>query len=306
MLEQNIKQKALSLGFDAVGITTAQPLAAEHLQRHMIWLEKGFAAQMRFLYRHMDKRFQPQKLLAGAQSVICVAVNYRLPEPFSGKPTLIAHFAAYDDYHDWIKSRLAQLADFLQKISGNPVGCKIVCDATPLAERPLAQRAGLGFIGKNHNLIHPQLGCQILLAELITTLPLQSDTPFEENLCADCQKCIQGCPAGALSDDGEFDANRCISAQTQGYALIPAEGFAAPALLGCDRCLLACPYHQKAPPAHHPDWPFFPQRLELTCRDVLNMTEQAFQQIFGRSCASRFGLKRLQENAQRCPPVSRK
>lgn len=298
MLTQAIKQKALELGFDAVGIAAADPLEKEHIERFERWLQNGFSAQMKFLHRNADKRFNPQKHLHGAQSVICAAVNYRLKDPDALKPTLIAHFAVFDDYHRWIKERLARLCEYIQRIAEKPVDFKILCDSSPLAERALAQRAGLGFIGKNACLIHPRWGCQILLGEIITTLPLKADTPLSADFCANCDRCIRACPAGALNKEGILDANQCISAQTQGYAQMPQAGLAAPALLGCDRCLLVCPYHQKAPPANHPDWPANRQRMALTCQQASEMSEQDFENLFKDSCAYRLGLARLKENAR--------
>ncbi|MHC4988799.1 MAG: tRNA epoxyqueuosine(34) reductase QueG [Planctomycetota bacterium] len=216
--EQQIKQKALELGFDAVGITTAEPVAAAHIAYFQRWLADGNAGQMAYLHRNSEKRFDPAGLLAGAKSVICVALNYRpakndLPE---NPPIRIARFAQYIDYHPFIKDRLFQLAEFIQKETEARSGSagikfKACVDSVPIAERALAQRAGLGFIGKNHMLIHPELGNQFLLGELVTTLELAPDAPTEDLSCGDCGRCLRACPTGALGFDGSFDARKCVS-----------------------------------------------------------------------------------------------
>ena len=205
-IESDIKQKALELGFDAVGITTAEPVGGEQADFYRRWIEGGNAGEMGYLHRNIDKRFDPAKLLPGAKSVICVALNYRpvTNNRLEACSTLrIARFVQYEDYHPFIKERLFQLAEFIGNATV-PVAPKYNCgrdarvprfkacvDSAPLAERALAQRAGLGFIGKNHMLIHPELGCQILLGELITTLQLQPDEPLDNQSCGDCGKCIR-------------------------------------------------------------------------------------------------------------------
>ena len=262
--ESKIKQKALELGFDAVGITTGEPVDAAHVGRFQQWLDAGHVGEMTYMHRNRDKRFDPGKLLAGAKSVICVALNYRphcgrsfqlrngplavnAPKLEASATLRIARFAQYNDYHPFIKDRLFRLAEFIEtKARSGSAGMERPCDeriaqgkrivslplhasvkfkacvdSVPMAERALAQRAGLGFIGKNRMLIHPELGSQILLGELITTLELEPDKPFEQIPCGDCGRCIRACPTGALGFDGTFDARKCISYLTIEAPFVP-------------------------------------------------------------------------------------
>lgn len=312
-IEAHIKQKALEIGFDAVGITTAEPIESAQADYFRRWIEGGNAGKMGYLHRNIDKRFSPVKLLAGAKSVICVALNYRPQCSRSaplrkGKedacPAKIARFAQYEDYHPFIKERLFQLAEFMCRIGhARTVKFKACVDSVPLAERALAQRAGLGFIGKNHMLIHPELGNQILLGELITTLELKPDEPLDNQSCGNCGRCLRACPTGALGPDGSFDARKCISYLTIEDPLLPSPDLSGLAgkelnyIFGCDECILACPYEADAPPRKNPDFRFHPEWQNLTPSQIQNMTEDGFQTIFAGSGFIRLGLTRLKCNA---------
>jgi epoxyqueuosine reductase len=303
-VNNKIKQQTLSLGFDLAGVTTAQPLD-EAQQRHFIeWLDKGNAGGMAYLRHNIETRFDPSRLLEGAKSVICVALNYKPSQGVSDSSCRIADFALYEDYHDFIKQRLKALADFItQTAPGKDIQFKICVDSVPLAERALARRAGLGWIGKNKSLIHPDLGCQLLLGELITTLQLTPDEPFEKDLCGNCDQCLRACPAGALSNDGGFDSRKCISYLTIEHKEQIPEKLAdkiGSRLFGCDQCMLACPYHQKAPTCTNPEFQFFPQRAALRPEDILNWTQADFDRYFENSSIERLGLERLKRNAHIC------
>ena len=313
-IESDIQQKALALGFDAVGITTAEPLAPDMVEFYHAWLADGRAAQMGYLHRNNDKRFAPGELLTGARSVICVALNYRLARAeCDEKPNVrIARFAQYEDYHPFIKERLFQLADFIKTTApsgGNPITFKACVDSAPLAERALAQRAGLGFIGKNHMLIHPELGGQILLGELLTTLELTPDVPLEKQSCGSCGKCIRACPTGALSGDGSFDARKCLSYLT----IEEPDGIDACCrdklngyVFGCDECLLACPYEMNGPVRRNTDFRHHPEWQKLTPEQIQSMTEDQFQTTFAHSGFIRLGLERLKRNVCIADPSAQK
>ena len=306
-MESDIKEKALELGFDAVGITTAEPVDAVQVDYFHRWLEAGCAAKMAYLHRNIEKRFDPEKLLNGAQSVICVALNYRpQADELPADPELrIANFALYEDYHPFIKERLFQLADFIQTQTEAWNGSdtmrpkfKACVDSVPLAERALAQRAGLGFIGRNHMLISPELGNQILLGELITTLPLQPDPPSENQSCGDCGKCLRACPTGALDFDGGFDARKCISYLTiESPDDIPAEYSHKldNRIFGCDACIRACPHEMSKPARTNTDFQLHPEWAKLNCTDIQNMTQDTFEKRFAGSGMIRTGLRKLQQ-----------
>jgi epoxyqueuosine reductase len=255
-LTDNIKRKALELGFDLVGVTNASPLDAEQMEFLADWLKAGYAARMNYMHRNLEKRIDPAKLLENAQSIIVVGLNYKPPMPSvslrshdasllrsktagmkqshpaapQAQMGKVAQYAQYEDYHPFIKNRLSKLSDFIISITDKDLQFRICVDSAPLAERAFAVRAGLGFIGKNRMLINPTFGPQIFLGEIITTLKLQPDEPTrchserskESPLsttthCASCNKCIAACPTGALRADGQFDAGKCINYLTIEY-----------------------------------------------------------------------------------------
>ncbi len=307
-LEDDIKGKAIELGFDAVGITDASPIDAGQAELLSAWLKAGYAGQMRYMHRNFEKRIDPAKLLENARSVIVVGLSYKPPkqpprQAEATRPTgRIAEYAQYEDYHPFIKRRLGKLADFIVSIAGESVRFKICVDSAPLAERALAMRAGLGFIGKNHTLIHPALGPQIFLAEIVTTLKLQPDRPIGGN-CASCNRCMDACPTGALRVDGQFDANKCISYLTIEFkGPIPAEQAEriGNRLFGCDECVLACPVRKDAPPCKNQELKFYPDGAGLDLDEVLSLSTESFERRFDDSPIKRLGLDVVKRNAQIC------
>ncbi len=307
-LSQEIKRKALELGFDLIGITDVSPLKTEQVEMFTDWLKSGCAGQMSYLHRNFEKRTQPAKLLENAQSIICVGLNYTHlkqqlkpldPTAPMGK---VANYAQYEDYHPFIKERLRKLTEFISSVTGRGHKFKICVDSAPLAERALAARAGLGFIGKNRMLINPKLGPQIFLGEIVTTLKLPTDELITNN-CSNCDKCISACPTGALMPDGQFDANKCINYLTIEYRgrILPdlAEKI-ADRLFGCDDCVLACPYQKDAPVCKNKQFKFHNDRAKLDLGWILNLTQQDFDTEFAHSTIRRIGLDRLKRNARIC------
>jgi len=306
-LSTDIKQKAIQLGFCSVGITTAEPIASEQIEYLADWLNAGRAGQTQYMYKNFEKRINPAKLLKNAQSVICVALAYKpkikiaCPDT-AGPMGLVANYAIYEDYHRFIKNQLYELTGFISSQTNKNFRFKICVDSVPLAERALAQRAGVGFIGKNHMLINPKFGPQILLGEIITDLKLQIDKPIKSD-CADCDNCIKACPAGALTKDGRFDANKCISYLTiEHKGQIPAELTAkiGNRLFGCQECILACPYEKNAPATDNENFRFYPERKHLNLKEIMNRNGAKFEQQFADSPILRLGLEKLKRNAQIC------
>jgi len=321
-LTQDIKQKAIEFGFDLVGITDASPLDREHVQLFTDWLNSGYAGQMSYMHKNFEKRTNPAKLLENAQSVIIVGLNYTPPKTQTIPPDpatpmgRVANYAQYEDYHLFIKKQLRKLIELISSIVGAGLKFKICVDSAPLAERALAARAGLGFIGKNHILINPKLGPHILLSEIITNLKLKTDTPIKNN-CSNCNKCIQACPTDALAPDGQLDANKCISYLTieyKGQIQLDLAEKIGDWLFGCDECLLACPYQENAPVCKNgtpfckesakwepnKQFKFYPDRAKLNLQDVLNLSDEGFDTKFADSPIKRLGLQRLKRNAKIC------
>jgi len=308
-LEQEIREKALELGFDAAGITDASPIGREHVEHFKAWLQAGCAGPMQYMHRNQEKRFDPAQLLKGARSVVVVALSYKPPVSATAvgwaPPTVpaggagsfgkVALYAQHEDYHDFMKPLLRELADFVQSRVDSQCRFKICVDTAPLAEKALAVRAGLGFIGKNHLLIHPRLGPQVLLGEMITTTALEPDEPGRGD-CADCDLCLKACPTGALRRDGFLDARRCISCLTQ-YGPSPGTGNW---LFGCDECLLACPYHERAHVSANRQFRWYIERARLGLQEVIELTPEAFDARFHDSPIRHTGLDRLKQTARGC------
>ncbi len=306
-LEQEIKDRAIALGFNAVGITDSSPIADTDIMRLRTWLRSGHAGWMHYMHRNIEKRIHPGTLLEGARSVIVVALNYK-PNPTSPlrrnpRPTgRVAHYAWYDDYHDCIKPLLSELAGFIGEQTGRRHRFKACVDSVPLAERALAVRAGLGFVGANHMLIHPTLGPEVFLGELVTTAALEPDEP-NSGTCAACDLCIRACPTGALQTDGTLDARKCIS-----YLTIEHKGDIPPDLaakvgdrvFGCDACVLACPHQHAAPACENATLGACRKEGELDLQEVLDWTPESFDKKFADSPIRRAGLKQLKRNARIC------
>jgi epoxyqueuosine reductase len=295
----SIKQKAKSLGFDLAAITSAEPLATAYIEQFKDWLAAGYNGKMSWLEKNIEKRFEPALLMPTAKSVICTAINYK---PSQSNPA-IASYALYQDYHTFIKQKLSELADFIKKEICKDLKFKICVDSTPLAERALAERAGLGFIGRNCVLTNPQLGSFLLLGELITNLPLKPDEPLEQkDYCKNCDKCLNACPTGAIAADRPFDANKCIS-----YLTIEHKGKIAEELkpkinsiFGCDECIKACPYNTNTPVCQNKDFKFFAERQKSTPERILKLSEKDFAALFADSAVWRTGLRQLKRNALIC------
>ena len=305
-LEQEIRDKGRELGFDAVGITDASPIGREHVEHLQEWLRRGYAGRMEYMHRHFERRIDPARLRKGAKSVIVVALNYKpgrnAVESASsehGPAGRVALYAQYEDYHPFIKSLLRELASFLSVRAGRPDRYRICVDSAPLAEKVLAVRAGLGFIGRNHLLIHPHIGPQVLLGEFVTTVPLHPDEPHK-GTCQGCDRCLKACPTGALRPDAFLDASRCISCLTQYPWQTEPPPNTRDWLFGCDECLLACPFHQDAPPCANARFKFHPDRARLNLRELLTLDPQTFEARFADSPLHRLGLAPLQRTAQAC------
>ncbi|MCX6895318.1 MAG: tRNA epoxyqueuosine(34) reductase QueG [Verrucomicrobia bacterium] len=242
-------QRARELGFDDCRCTTAAvPASAAHFQR---WLAQKNHGELHWLERNAEKRVDPQLVLPGARSIITLAVSYENPIPHSALRTphsgQVARYAQFADYHDVLADRLKALTAFLDALAPGTRSLWYV-DTGPLLERDLAQRAGLGFVGKHTNLISRRLGNWIFLAEILTTLELAPDAP-EKNHCGSCTRCITACPTAAITAPFTLDARRCISYLTielKGAIPVELRPLLGNRIYGCDDCLAACPWNRFA------------------------------------------------------------
>ncbi len=299
LLALHIKAHASQLGFDHCGITGVEPPArASH---YKAWLDAGHAGDMRYLARGVHLREHPAELLPGARSIICLAVNYRRPAqsdlparegaapPSAGRPAnspdepgpsrdrgetappatgRIAQYARGFDYHRVLREMMKRLILKLQEEQTAPFGYRMCVDTSPVLERELAARAGLGWIGKNTLLLNASLGSYLFLGEIITTLDAAFDAPATDH-CGTCTRCLEACPTQAFLGPNQLDARRCIS-----YLTIEHRGEIAPELqpaigdwlYGCDVCQEVCPHNQRAPAGAQPKLMAnrLPERLALT------------------------------------------
>jgi epoxyqueuosine reductase len=289
-MKESIRQRARDLGFDECRFTTAAaPVSAGQFQQ---WISEGHHGEMGYLQRNAEKRVDPQRVLPGARSVITLAVNYASagnsqPQTSPVKPHAplvgrIARYACYTDYHAILGERLQALTDFVNRASGPGTRSLWYVDTGPVLERDLAQRAGLGFIGKHTNLVSRTLGNWIFLCEILSTIELEPDAA-ETNRCGTCNRCINACPTMAIKAPFQLDSRRCISYLTiELKGPIPAElrPLIGDRIYGCDDCLAACPWNRFARAggmmANH-------ARSELAVPDLvelLSLDEGAFKRTF--------------------------
>jgi len=235
-----IKGQALGLGFDLVGVAALGPV--ETTGAFEDWLGRGYAGEMTYLPRVAEKRRDSRLPFPGATSAIVVGLNYGGKSP-SGP---IARYARGDDYHDVMWQKLDSLHEWIEEQVGRPVRGKSYVDTGPILERDLARKAGLGWFGKNTNLINPEIGSFFFIGSLLVDLELEPDSPFEADRCGTCTRCLEACPTQALVEPRVLDATRCISYLTiESREAIPADLREAVGELvyGCDICQDVCPWN---------------------------------------------------------------
>jgi len=265
------------------------------------WLSAGFEGDMKYMEKEPEKRTNPQKILPGAKSIICLAMNYYQDAPDSDFK--VARYAFGKDYHKVIEKKLKKLRQFIiEKTGASKQDFKLYSDAGPLLERAYAVEAGFGFIGKNTTLINKDFGSWVFLAEIITTLDIERTFLRKElssGECGSCDKCIKACPTGALTKPYELDARKCISYQTienKGEINVDIKD----RVFGCDICQEVCPHNCRAKPTKIPEFKSHIAGPNLDPNEINNMTEEEFQQKFQGSPIKRAGLKNLKRNIKKC------
>lgn len=239
-------EAAGELGAADVRVAPAHPDEAAREAMRAAFARGDFTT-WRYDDEYAFKAASPEHVLAGAKSVICIAMAYRTDDPAQAPLTgRVSNYAWSSDYHRRVRAMLAQIAERIDEAAGAPVTA-IACDTKPLAERAFAARAGLGWVGKHTNLINPNAGSFVFLGEIVTTLPLPADAPLRKT-CGSCTRCVTACPTGALRGDYTIDATKCIADLTQRTDAIPRKmrALVGTWVWGCDLCQVACPPNERA------------------------------------------------------------
>lgn len=296
-----IKARALELGFANAGITDLAPVPhGEALSR---WLEADMAGTMRYMHRQAPSRREPARILPGATRAVVVTRNYYSKDPPPAPGTgRVARYARGRDYHEALAGPLADLERYVVSLGPTGTRAKAYCDAGPVPERELAQRAGVGWIGKNTMLIDPERGSFMFLAAVLTDLELAVDPPFEADRCGTCRLCLDACPTHAFPQPRVLDSRSCIS-----YLTIEYKGEIDPALapsfgdwvFGCDTCQEVCPWNVKfAEEARDPVLGHDAGLARLDLVELARTGDDAFHQTFGDTPLERPGPAGMRRNAR--------
>lgn len=291
-----IKDEAARLGFDFVGISKAGFLK-EEAPRLENWLKQGLHGEMSYMERNFDKRLDPRKLMDGACTVISLMLNY-FPEGDSDPGTpKVSRYAWGKDYHFVIKDKLAELLSFIKKNIGNIQGRAFV-DSAPVLDRAWAKQSGLGWVGKNTNLINPKAGSYFFLAELICDLELDHDTPIKD-YCGTCTRCIDACPTEAIIKPYVVDGSKCISYFTielKNEIPISFNDQFDDWIFGCDVCQEVCPWNRFSLPTKVEDFSPINSINMMSYSDWEEITEEVFNKVFAASPLKRSGYEGLKKN----------
>ncbi len=323
---KEIKVEAERLGFFACGIARAEPVDAETAAAVRGWISKGSQATMDYMANYTEKRLNPCLLVPGTKSIVSLAMNYAPAQTMPETEYQLAAYAYGQDYHDVMKAKLRQLAALIankfegesdsevgendgdstaittpktNETSEEPVGeIRVFVDTAPVLERYWAQRAGLGWIGKNHQLIIPRAGSMFFLGEIFLPYEFDSyDSPMPSR-CGNCRRCIEACPTCAITDEWGFDSEKCLSYQlieNRGELSEQAKQNMGTTIYGCDRCQTACPWNKFAIPNTTPEFQPKSELLAMTKADWHNLTIDEYRALFKGSAVKRVkfdGLKR--------------
>ncbi len=292
---QKIKEKAHELGFELFGTAPAVPPPDFDFFRW--WLDQGYGATMTYLNRQAERRGDPEKILPGVRSVICVGMNY-----FTGTPgERIARYAHGEDYHRVIGEKLKTLEDFIISSIDPLSKTKSYVDTGPVLERSYAARAGLGWIGKNTMLLNDGLGSYFFLGEILTTLAFEEEDYGRPALdqCGTCTKCLDACPTGAFPEPGVLDANKCVSYLTIEYKkdFTPEQSkMTGGHLYGCDVCQEVCPYNDRIPSTPLKEFQPRGEVREFLKDGVERLNEEEFSRFIAGSAMDRISFEQWGRN----------
>jgi epoxyqueuosine reductase len=296
-----VKQRARALGFQTVGVADLSPTPhSEHLER---WLSDGLAGTMDYMRRQAARRIEPSSIIPGATRAVVVTRDYgHPPAPQRAGAGRVARYAQGRDYHTALRGPLDELAAYVSSLGSDTTVARAYVDAGPVPERELAQRAGLGWIGKNTMLIDPHRGSHFFLASVLTDLDLAVDPPFEADRCGSCTRCLEACPTDAFPEPRLLDSRRCIS-----YLTIEHRGEIDPDLepqmgawvFGCDLCQDACPWNIKfATETHDPSLQHDPAIAFLDLEELQRMSGEEFERRYGGTALERPGADGMRRNAR--------
>jgi len=312
MIASKIKAESQRLGFFACGIAKAAPVEENVAEAYRKWLENGEEASMAYMTNYLEKRLNPALLVPGVRSIVSLAMNYAPAQQLPEGEYQLAAYALGQDYHDLMKQRLRELAvnigapmELFQKgkkpqsaDEKEEIGWGIFCDTAPVLERYWAQKAGLGWVGRNHQLIIPHAGSMFFLGEVFLPFAVDVyDTPMQSR-CGSCHRCIDACPTHAIIPDEDFHADRCLSYQlieNRGELSDEAKAAMGNTIYGCDRCQTACPWNRFATPNTEPALQPKPELLSMSKEAWHNLSVEDYRRLFKGSAVKRVkfdGLKR--------------
>lgn len=301
-LKQYIKAKSKEIGFDLCGFAKAEPLSIE-FEHYKEWLSLGYAANMHYLHRNLEKRKDPREILPTAKTIIVLGHNYKTPFDYANcnkKSGLIARYAWGDDYHEVLKAKARKLIELLQEKA--EFEYKIYVDTGSVLERAWAVRCGIGWQGKNGNVINFGIGSYIFLTTILISLEIEPDSPAKD-YCGTCQRCIVACPTSAIVQPKVVDARLCLSywnieAKTTEEIPENIKQNIGKRLFGCDICQEVCPYNKKN--IFTSELSFYPRNSE-TCLEldkILSLSQEEFSARFRLSPIKRKKLTGLQKIAE--------
>lgn len=299
----HLKSCASRLGFSACGVAPAEPVDEFVARRYCDWITEGKQADMGYLNNHVEKRLDPTLLVEGAKSVISVALNYYPAEMLDDEWQYeFAWYAYGQDYHEVMKARLSALAEALLEDVEGEVHYRLFCDTAPVLERYWAWRCGLGWIGKNTQLIIPHAGSAFFLGEIIIDRPFTTYDEPVPSRCGTCTRCLKACPTQALHHPYELDAHRCLSYLTIEFRgeKLPVEATCAMGncIYGCDRCQRSCPWMRFARPTQVQEFHPKAEFLGLNRSSLESLSIDDYRNIFRGSAIKRAKYEGLMRNVR--------
>ena len=293
-----IREEAFRLGFTDCGFSRAEALPGD-AERLKEWLDKGYHARMGYMANHFEKRTDPTKLVEGAKSVISLLYNYYTHKSqHDPRAPVISKYAYGRDYHFVMKKKMNHLLDFIRSGFGQVRG-RVFVDSAPVLDRAWAKKAGLGWIGRNSNLISRTAGSFVFIGELIVDLELEYNRVPEGDFCGSCNLCIEACPTGAILSNRTLDSERCISYQTienKGEISEGLRGKLSNRIFGCDICQDVCPWNRHAGDHHEPEFEPDEEMLAMPAEDWSELDRERYNRLFRDSTVQRAGFGKLKGN----------